>query len=844
MEATARNVETAHTDVVFEDGLGLRYLVTGPSGEPVGETLVIRPALVGARSFEFALRERVARLSTLSHSALPKLRAVDRTSGPDATLRLVSDQAQGARLSLMLEQAYAHEVHLDIGSALSIIRQLVSAVAALHESARDLSHGAIALERTIITPEGRLLVVEHGLGAALQQLRYTPKRYWSELRVALPPTPGPVLFDQRVDVVQIGVIALGLLLGRSLRDNEVPNRTGDLVGAARAVSLRGGAEPLPSGLRRWLTRTLQLDPLRSFSSALDARAELDVILEATDEHASLVCLEAFLERLERATAPAPAEIFPREAAAAPKAPPRRDVDLAGIDAALARPGQMVSKLTIAVDGPDEDEQPALEAQAAQDAAPAQVDVLTPVDLAPPVAAPAVLVPPAVVVEPPQPPVSQIATPDAELPSQLSASTTLEAGTLEHATLAEAPAAGTRPVPAFAFSPVSAAAFSVLRPAAPLKVTLAPSVAAPTAPASDTEDAVVSPEIEVLPAPERATLLTFSRPETKQPEPDSAPAPSRETLRMDAIDAAMDAAAGAAAARVSSQTSRTTARSSEEWTAADLQPGSVATRSDLSRALMAGVVPAVLSAFAGYAAAGGGLFAPVRVMSPGLVEVTTGPAGVAAFVDGTYRGLTPLRLSLAPGPHAIELQRPDAEPVSVPVTLAPGMKLSQFVDMPLAMNFGLDGDDPSGVGQFAELPGRLVDTGSVSVVSEAVLQIVEGDTPLGTSRDTLELPVGPHDLTLIDETSGIYTTRSIVVDMKKPAVLKVAMPTGVLAVSATPRAEVWVDGNRRGETPISALTLRAGAHDVVFRHPDLGDHKRAVVVTAGNVLRLNVDLRTQ
>ena len=786
MEATARNVDAALTDPVFEDGIGVRYLATGPSGQPSGETLVIRPALAGARSFEFALRERVARLSTVLHPALPKLRAVDRTTGPDATLRLVSECAQGTRLSRLLEQAQTHQVHLDIGSALGIIRQLVGAVAALHESARDVSHGAIALERTVITSDGRVLVVEHGLGAALQQLRFSGTRYWSELHVAVPPTPGPVLFDQRVDVVQLGVIALGLLLGRSLRDNEIPNRTADLVGEARALSLRGDVEPLPSGLRRWLTRALQLDPLRSFSSAIDARSELDALLDATDAHASMASLESFLERIERA--------MPESSALEVNTPPEQapwcELDLAGIDAALGSPGAVAS-LTVAIALPE-----------------------------------------------------RLALPPASEPDQvLLTAQGNEVVPHEHAPINLAPVEA---VPeAVALTPMSATAFAVLVPVAdrslppvldrtagerpPVEEGAAIDVVAVTAPPPDSThlpspvDADVSSEVSSTPVVQAV-----------------ASSPHNE-LCVDAIDAAMDAGAAGNTVCESRETPLVSTISTPGTD--DALTESRATRSPVIRGLMAAAVPATFAALTGYAI-GGGALAPVRPMSPGLVTLTSWPAGVETFVDGAYRGRTPLNLSLPPGPHAIDLQRAGAEPVSVPITLGAGMKISQFVDLPLADRFLQLAIGASTHGGPVERAGRLVDTGTVKVICDAVVKVMEGDIVHGFTRESLELPVGRHDLTLIDDASGINTTRTVVVDARRPTVVKVAMPTGVLALSATPTAEVWVDGNRRGETPIRAMTLRAGAHDVVFRHPDLGDRKQAVVVTAGDVLRLNVDLRAK
>jgi hypothetical protein len=50
----------------------------------------------------------------------------------------------------------------------------VPAVAVLHENARDVAHGLIAPERLIVTPNARLVIVEHVLGAAIEQTGYYP----------------------------------------------------------------------------------------------------------------------------------------------------------------------------------------------------------------------------------------------------------------------------------------------------------------------------------------------------------------------------------------------------------------------------------------------------------------------------------------------------------------------------------------------------------------------------------------------------------------------------------------------------------------------------------------------
>ncbi len=685
-------------EVVFEDGLGVRYLFADPSGTPSTEVLALRTALTTVPSFEFALRERVARLGAFSHPAFTPLRGVERVGGAEPGLRLRSDAVDGTRLSTLVNVAQGQGVFLDITAALCVTRQLVAALAALHDSARDLSHGAIATERLVVTPHGRLIVVEHGLGAALQQLRYSCEQYWTELRLALPASSAAVLFDQRVDVTQIGVVALALILGRPLKDGEIPAHVADLVGTAQAVSPRGGCEPLPAGLRGWLRRALQLDPLRSFASALDARAELDAILGDADDLASASSLEAFLDRVEQ-SGPLPGVSWrqdPVDEDEAPEIPePLRDIMLADIDATLAR---------------------------------VRTDAPTVLPFAPS----------------PQP-----ATPRMELEPE--------------------------------FAPALASA-----------IALAPALAAAPELAQPAADLVEWPKVAFELTPVRAEAGV-------QPTP----AVSKRTGRV--------------------------------W-----------------QSVTATVLSASIAATLGVKLASRVPMEPAVALAPGTLELSSGPAGIDAFVDGAFRGLTPLLIDLAPGVHTIELYRPSAERQSIPITLMSGMKVSQYADVPLADGIGrvdaaaADGrSDQSSDEGSQSLPVSLPsEMGWVSVVSDAKIRIFENDALIGSNRDHVELPSGEHELTFVDEASGINTTRAVLVETKKTAVIKVAMPTGALAVVATPRAEVWVDGSKRGDTPISSLTLPAGAHDIVLRHADLGDRRRAVVVTAGELVHLSVDLRAQ
>ena len=290
----------------FRDGLGERRRLDSPAGNEALEQLCLRNELAAVPSFEFALRERVSRLASFRHPQFGRARGVERLTDREATLAVVSERTAGVRLSDLIASSDQRRLGLDITAALYLIRQLVPAVAALHESARDVAHGAIGPERLVVTPDGRLVVVEYVLGAALEQLRFPRERYWSDLRVALPPSAGVPRFDQRADVTQIGVVALSLILGRNMRDDEYPARIADVVASTWAVSASGGFEPLPPGLRGWLGRALQLDARTAFPSAIEARAELERILGDGESASSPERFRAFLARYQGAEQSAPA----------------------------------------------------------------------------------------------------------------------------------------------------------------------------------------------------------------------------------------------------------------------------------------------------------------------------------------------------------------------------------------------------------------------------------------------------------------------------------------------------------------------------------------------------------
>jgi serine/threonine-protein kinase len=64
----------------------------------------------------------------------------------------------------------------------------------------------------------------------------------------------------------------------------------------------------------------------------------------------------------------------------------------------------------------------------------------------------------------------------------------------------------------------------------------------------------------------------------------------------------------------------------------------------------------------------------------------------------------------------------------------------------------------------------------------------------------------------------------------------------MQLNAVPWADVTIDGTAVGETPLGNVPVSIGPHTLVFRHPQLGEQTRTVVVTTQSPPRISVDLR--
>ncbi len=212
--------------------------------------------------------------------------------------------------------------------------------------------------------------------------------------------------------------------------------------------------------------------------------------------------------------------------------------------------------------------------------------------------------------------------------------------------------------------------------------------------------------------------------------------------------------------------------------------------------------------------------PIEAAVGGL-QVTTEPPGAKVLIDGEARGVTPLTVSdLKAGEHTVVVQG-TGEPVSRTVTVQEGAVASLVIAMNSASAFA---------------SGWLA-------ISGVPVQIMENGTLLGSSEtQRILLPAGSHQLELTNAALGYRVTRTAEVVAGQTLSITLKAPQGTLSINAVPWAEVWVDGKPAGETPIGNLSLTIGNHELLFRHPELGEQRKTVTVGALAPVRVGVDLR--
>jgi len=206
--------------------------------------------------------------------------------------------------------------------------------------------------------------------------------------------------------------------------------------------------------------------------------------------------------------------------------------------------------------------------------------------------------------------------------------------------------------------------------------------------------------------------------------------------------------------------------------------------------------------------------PPVASNRGRLAITTQVPGAKVLLDGKRVGDTPVTIDdVAPGRHVVSLSSPEGSAKRT-IRIEAGQTFT--LDVPLYSGF-------------------------VAVSIPFVVQVAEGGKVLGTSENQILLAPGHHRLSLGNKDLGYAET--VEVDVQPGEAERVERdPRGRANINAAPWAEVWIDGRRIGETPIGNLPIAIGPHEVVFKHPQLGEKKQAVSVTLNAAVRLSMDMK--
>ena len=197
---------------------------------------------------------------------------------------------------------------------------------------------------------------------------------------------------------------------------------------------------------------------------------------------------------------------------------------------------------------------------------------------------------------------------------------------------------------------------------------------------------------------------------------------------------------------------------------------------------------------------------------GRISIKTEPAGIKVLLDRKPVGETPLDIEAAPGRRVLTFLTSGGE-VMHSVRVIAGK--TAVLDVP-------------------------VFSGWVSVVAPVLLDISENGRSLGTTeQNRLMLPPGRHQLTLSNKDLGYSERRDV--DIEPGGVRSITVdPKGVANLNASPWAEVWLDGAKLGDTPLSNIQVPLGLHEFVFKHPQFGERRVSATIRANAPAALSLD----
>jgi len=218
---------------------------------------------------------------------------------------------------------------------------------------------------------------------------------------------------------------------------------------------------------------------------------------------------------------------------------------------------------------------------------------------------------------------------------------------------------------------------------------------------------------------------------------------------------------------------------------------------------------------------------------GSVSISSKPSGAYVYMDGAYKGRTPLTLNdVSAKNHIIELDLANYYDWKTTISVASGV--TRYVNA-----------------QMAPIPSET--TGAVDVVSYPAGADVfldnkfQGKTPSAGVFTTSNVRVGSHTVRVAlsgyqDYTTSVDVSRATTSHVSAALQPAPAGTTGSIAVTSSPSgAEIYIDNAYKGITPLTVDGVAAGTHAVRVALAGYNDWSTSVQVGAGSTASASASL---
>ncbi len=205
--------------------------------------------------------------------------------------------------------------------------------------------------------------------------------------------------------------------------------------------------------------------------------------------------------------------------------------------------------------------------------------------------------------------------------------------------------------------------------------------------------------------------------------------------------------------------------------------------------------------------------------PASLTINSNPSGADVYINGDYKGETPLIVQVSPGTHQVKLTKQDYQDYTATITLNPAESKTLNVELTPAFGYLTVKSNPSGAKVYVD--GSYI-----------------GNTPL----ENYKLSTGQHSLKVTKQGYQDYTT-TVTINPGKTTVVNaqlIPQPASLTIDSNPSGADVYIDGDYKGTTPLT-LNLTPRTHQIKLTRQDYKNYTTTITINPGESKSISVTL---